>query len=119
MELDERIYGCGLSPSGDMFVQVTKILSFQQVDSDQPSIHSHDIITESYQIEEYLTLKQIEKLKRYLAAIAVLNVEDERLAKPPSVGRGGTEAALHLKKRELENLERLAKLKGTSRKFGL
>ena len=113
MELDERIYGCGLSPSGDMFVQVTQQGEIEKSD------FGVDYINIDYKVEKYLKLKQIEKLKRYLEAISVLNTEDEFLAKPPSIGRGGTEAALHLKKRELENLERLAKLKSTSRKFGL
>jgi hypothetical protein len=113
MELDERIYGCGLSPSGDMFVQVTQQGEIEKSD------FGVDYINIDYKVEKYLKPKQIEKLKRYLEAISVLNTEDEFLAKPPSIGRGGTEAALHLKKRELENLERLAKLKSTSRKFGL
>jgi hypothetical protein len=116
MELDERIYGCGLSPSGDMFVQVTQQ---GEIEETEKSDFGVDYINIDYKVEKYLKPKQIEKLKRYLEAISVLNTEDEFLAKPPSIGRGGTEAALHLKTRELENLERLAKLKSTSRKFGL
>lgn len=104
-ELDERIYGCGLSPSGDMFVKVT--------------IVTGSTCAEAYQLEEYLTSEQIKKLKRYLSAISILDSENASLAKPPSIGRGGTEAALQMNEDDLINLERLAKLKRTASKFGL
>lgn len=108
-DLDKRVLECGLSPEGDMFVKV----------DDGTGSAWQCVFYEIGILDEYLTSEQIRKLRRYLSAISILNSEDASLAKPPSIGRGGTEAALQMKEEDLINLERLAKLKQTGRKFGL